>query len=75
MPGKTFVQKDQWVVLGHIFTLRMSVKRLRFLLFFCNGGRYSIPVVKQEDSGLGSPCKCPGLMVGVHMFGAHKTIM
>lgn len=36
------------------------------------GGRHSILVVKQENSSLGSPCKCPGLMVGGQMFGAHK---
>lgn len=34
MRGKTFAQKDQWVVEEHIFTLRVSVKRLRFLFFF-----------------------------------------
>lgn len=39
--------------------------------FFFSGRRKTILVVKHEISCLGSACKCHGLMVGVHVFGAH----
>lgn len=41
-------------------------------LFLCKGGRNS--VIKQDNGSLGLSCKCPGLVIWGHMFGAQIFI-
>lgn len=69
MCGQIFVIKIDGTCRCPTVKLGVTVKWMRMSLL--DEGRYAILVVKLENSGLGSPCKCPGLMVGVHVFGAH----